>query len=779
MASPRSLLRHPLAAGAWPIAALLLVVLLNPVTRALDVRTFDWRLGLRADSGWPDDLVLVPIDDASQQVHGRWPWPRRDQAKLVDALEELGAKTILYDLIPYSPSEDPAGDEALAVALDRAVVPVGFTPKLDNAVVSPILQERAMIPVAPPEPRFSWKTDELLAPIPSVARRALGLGHPNFPSGADQVVRWHVPLFQVEGLEGSLPSISLVAWLKHRDLDPRDIRYERGQLVLPDGVRYTLNAGTMYIDYRPDATPPPIVSAREVLARDADRDALRKRLEGKLALVHLDSVISPDTVVTPLNHATPGGVVQAWVLRTFAAARAPRGGPDLAVLLTLVWALFVSAPRLGRMPPGRVLGGMGAATLLVAGVSMAIVPLTDVFLNFVNPVLLLLLSGAGLAVHSSMVTERERKRLQALLKASLGQARASAVLDEDVWPAQPDGGRVAGAVPGEPLSDDDVATTPVPVDLSKQPADKTLDFSAKDSTTGARAAAKPGGAAALLAGQKLAQPVELGRYIVERSLGRGGMGAIFLGRDRDLDRYVAIKVLEAADKGAYLRFRREALAVARIVHPNVVQIYEVGFDSEAPYIVMEFVPGGTVADMLRDPSQPYPPDWVRSTKIIRGIARGLSAAHVAGIVHRDVKPSNLLLTEHDADDGKIADFGIAKLSDTQSLTSEGSFVGTVGYLSPEQALGTSVDARSDVYSLGVTWYRMVTGRPAFEGTTAQILRASVQKPIGDPRRLNKEFPDAFAKLLGEMTDLDRGKRPKDCTAVAARIDDLLRDYTAS
>src|SRR5687768_8812742 len=114
------------------------------------------------------------------------------------------------------------------------------------------------------------------------------------------------------------------------------------------------------------------------------------------------------------------------------------------------------------------------------------------------------------------------------------------------------------------------------------------------------------------------------------SLGRGGMGAIYLARDRDLDRKVAIKILEAADREAFMRFRREALAIARIDHPNVVRIHEIGFDAKVPYIVMEYVPGGTLVDLLKDPDQPLPMHWDRAARIVASAARGLAAAHVHG-----------------------------------------------------------------------------------------------------------------------------------------------------
>src|SRR5690606_3055883 len=139
-------------------------------------------------------------------------------------------------------------------------------------------------------------------------------------------------------------------------------------------------------------------------------------------------------------------------------------------------------------------------------------------------------------------------------------------------------------------------------------------------------------------------------------------------------------VMHVRDPRGFRRFRREAMAVARLSHPGVVQIYELGLDAPVPYLVMEYVPGGTAAGLLAGPLP-----WARASRMVASAARGLGAAHAVGIVHRDVKPANLLLPDRLGDAVKVADFGVAKLSDAEPLTREGAIVGTIGYLSPEQA----------------------------------------------------------------------------------------------
>jgi pimeloyl-ACP methyl ester carboxylesterase len=272
----------------------------------------------------------------------------------------------------------------------------------------------------------------------------------------------------------------------------------------------------------------------------------------------------------------------------------------------------------------------------------------------------------------------------------------------------------------------------------------------------------------LFAGTLSGEPLQIGRFLVGRSLGAGGMGSVFLAEDRDLGRTVALKVLHRSDADSYRRFRREAMAVAQLSHPAVVQVHELGLDASVPYLVMEYVPGGTAADLG---DAPLP--WRRATRLVASAARGLGAAHAVGIVHRDVKPANLLLAERGGDSAKIADFGIAKLAGGEALTREGIVVGTLGYLAPEQARGELVDARADVWALGATWFRLLTGRRLFDGTVAEILAATMTTPIPDPRTYAPDIPAEVAALVQQMCALDRVARPVDGQAAAHALEALV------
>jgi serine/threonine-protein kinase len=248
----------------------------------------------------------------------------------------------------------------------------------------------------------------------------------------------------------------------------------------------------------------------------------------------------------------------------------------------------------------------------------------------------------------------------------------------------------------------------------------------------------------------MATPTEIGgRYRLDRRLGAGGMSTVFLAIDTVLERQVAVKLLAehlADDEIFVQRFRHEALAAARLQHPNIVQVFDSGHDepSHRHYIVMEYVDGPSCSDLLREHGQLGIEDTVR---IIVEACHGLDYAHRAGVVHRDVKPGNLLIS-NETGAVKLADFGIAKAAEQTRVTQVGSVLGTAAYLSPEQATGKEAGPASDIYSLGVCAYQLITGRLPYEYSSLTELALKQQNEGFEPiRRYRPEVPPELDRAI--------------------------------
>ncbi len=726
--------------AASTLLVALSVVLVQPVLVPLERAAFDLRLRLRVDGGWPADLVLVPIDDAAMRIEGRWPWRRDRIAELLHRLRAHGARTVLLDLLFGVPSET-APDVSLAGAVADSVLAIGIA-RDGGLAPNPDTLRRAAVDA--PGWSIAFPPENLIVPIPPVANAAAGLGHiATFPAD-DGRMRSFTPLLAVAGRPGSIPDLSLRTLLRHRSWDPASVRLEDGELRFGPGRRLRLHGGQAYFDFVPGGPRAPALSAAELLSRPPD-GTLRDRLGGRLAIVYVDSAYTADRFASPISSGTPGGLLNAYAVRTLDGGRTPRTVPVFPAVIVLALGVAAAAGRIAARPVTEVILATALSLVLVVSAGAALVPLADLFLPVAAPAALVLGDGALLAAFAARRAEGERRTLRALL------ANAKRELS---------------------------STETLPIPAAALRADMTVRAAVEPETTRrldpSGVAPEPEvGIELLVGGQRLVRPVMVGRYRVTRRLGRGGMGALFLAEDTSLERKVALKILESSEPNAYARFRREALAIARIAHPNVVQVHEIGSDATVPYIVMEFVQGGSLDDLLKGAASPRPLPWSRMSRIVAGVARGLGAAHERGIVHRDVKPANVLLVDAGGEAVKVADFGIAVLSDADRITAAGIAIGTIGYLSPEQAQGMPVHPQSDVYSLAVTWYKLLTGESAFRGTPTEVLRRAMTEPLPDPRERVPEIPEPVVALLRRMSAIDPGNRPGNGTLAAEEIDAVL------
>jgi serine/threonine protein kinase/beta-lactam-binding protein with PASTA domain len=261
-----------------------------------------------------------------------------------------------------------------------------------------------------------------------------------------------------------------------------------------------------------------------------------------------------------------------------------------------------------------------------------------------------------------------------------------------------------------------------------------------------------------------------GRYVVSRRVGVGGMADVYLAEDTQLHRDVALKILHpqyAGDEGFVERFRREAQAAAKLQHPNIVQIYDWGREGDFNFIVMEYVEGMSLKDYLAEEG---PLEIVEATRIARDVLAALAYAHRTGLVHRDIKPGNILIGQDDK--VQVTDFGIARAEAASTMTQTGTILGTAYYLSPEQAQGQQLDGRSDIYSLGVVLYEMLTGRRPFEGDSpVSIAYKHVREVPRPPSVYRPDVPRPLEAIV--MNGL--AKKPEDRYSSAAL---MARDLEA-
>src|ERR687894_2922516 len=241
------------------------------------------------------------------------------------------------------------------------------------------------------------------------------------------------------------------------------------------------------------------------------------------------------------------------------------------------------------------------------------------------------------------------------------------------------------------------------------------------------------------------------RYRLDAQVGTGGMSTVYRAFDTVLERQVAIKVMHreiSTDPDQLERFRREARAVAQLNHPHVVGVIDAGEDDGTPYIVFEYVEGETLKQRIRRLGR-LPIGEAVAYAI--EIARALGAAHDRGIVHRDVKPQNVLVDEEGS--AKVTDFGIARTLDQEQLTADGRVLGTTDYVSPEQALGHPVTGQSDLYSLGIVLFEMLTGDVPFHGENqVAVAMKHVREAMPDVQALRPEVPASLARVLDRATD---------------------------
>ena len=265
------------------------------------------------------------------------------------------------------------------------------------------------------------------------------------------------------------------------------------------------------------------------------------------------------------------------------------------------------------------------------------------------------------------------------------------------------------------------------------------------------------------------------RYEIIKKVGNGGMATVYKAKDTLLNRFVAVKILRdefTTDQEFIKRFEAEAQAAASITHPNIVSVYDVGNQENLYYIVMELIQGKTLKEIILEEGGPLP--WKWSVNIAIQIASALEVAHKNNVIHRDIKPHNIIITEDGV--AKVTDFGIAKAVSNSTITAFGSTIGSVHYFSPEHARGGITDAKSDLYSLGVVMYEMLTGKLPFDADTpVSVALKHMQEEPEEPADINEKIPEAVNDIIMKALRKDTNLRYQNATAMLKDLNMALKD----
>jgi serine/threonine-protein kinase len=815
--------------GAAIVAAVFVLWKSTDVFESLERRFYD--IASTQTSRQPSDrIAVIAIDDQSIGNIGRWPWPRDVHADLIDKLAAAKTKTVVYTTFFFEPQTDRglvfirrikdalggAGEQNEAFTklmaeaeqtLDTDGKLVASMAKAGNVLVpsvyvlgEPVGRPDKDLPAAVAkntvDERESFSLPVLRGqhPLEAIGNAAAGIGHLNQTNDPDGAVRADPLLVNHYGR--GVPSMALLAAAKSLNLGAADIK------VLPaEGVQLgrlkirTDEAARILPQFYPGRDGKP------AFAVDSFYDVLSGKIPAskyadKIVLVGATAQGVGTSFPVPGHAALSPAEMMAHVTSSILAEHFIVE-PSWGGLAAFGAFLLVAAYLIAALP--RLSAGMGAAAtgiLLVALLATEYFLLSgaSVWLRLVLPAALLVIGHAALTTKRFLVTEAgkvksdeesaETNRMMGLALQGQGQldmafdrfrrVPMSDAVMENLYNLALDFERKRQFNKAEAVYVHMAAWNKDFKDLqSKLNRAKNLSETVILGGGGAH----PGGTM-LLDGGAVEKPM-LGRYQVEKELGKGAMGVVYLGKDPKIGRVVAIKTMalsqefegeELAD--ARERFFREAETAGRLQHQNIVTIFDAGEEHDLAYIAMEFLKGKDLADFCKDGQLlPVP----RVLTIVARVAEALAYAHRQNVVHRDIKPANIMY-EFDSDTVKVTDFGIARITDS-SKTKTGLVLGTPSFMSPEQIAGKKVDGRSDLYSLGVMLFQMLTGVLPFRGDSmAELMYKIANEEAPDVRLIRKELGEKLAGVVAlsmakrpEMRYQDGDQFAADLRAIAAEL----------
>ncbi len=621
-------------------------------------------------------------------------------------------------------------------------------------------------------------TSSVQIPIDALGRAAAGLGHLNAIPDVDGSIRFEPLVLQY--FDQFYPSLSMMIAAKSLNLSVADIKVRPGEGVslskLAIGTDPSLQMYTYFYKDREGRPAFQVDSFYDVISGKIPADKYRD----KIVLIGATAAGVGASFVTPVSASTYPVVTLAHSVSSILQEHffvSPTWGELASWMVYLLVAayLIVMLPRLSAGPAAAVTGAILAALIATHFVLM-VVPKQGMWIQLMVPCVLLVIGHAALVTKRFIVTE------SAKLKSDESSAESNRMLGI-AYQAQ---GQLDLAwdkfrqVPMSPAVMDNLYNLALDFERKRQfnkaesvfrtmheydpkyrDLEQKLSRAKQLSETvilGGAGASHPGGTMVLGGGSE--KPM-LGRYQVEKELGKGAMGVVYLGKDPKIGRQVAIKTMALAqefeaDELAEVkeRFFREAETAGRLNHPNIVSIYDAGEEHDLCYIAMELLKGADLVPYTKQGSL-LPMDKVVS--IIARVADALGYAHKQAVVHRDVKPANIMY-HLESDSVKVTDFGIARLTDS-SKTKTGMVLGTPSYMSPEQLAGKKIDGRSDLFSLAGSLYQMLCGKLPFGGESmAQLMFKISNEPPTDILSVNPEVPAGLVAFLDRAMSKDADQR---------------------
>ena len=797
------------------VALVILALSGRDLIQSLERKAYDLgvQAATRAPS---DQIAVIAIDDSSIGNIGRWPWSREVHARMIDALAGAKARIIVNSTFFFEPQIDPGlayvnkllevyrnipqGEPAppgltlVGELLTEAEQALNSDRKLADSlkragnVLLPMLFQALAEPQGAPDPKrplpdyvlgssLALKlpgSDQLtlpgigpIFPIPELGANAAAIGHLNASNDVDGAVRAE-PLL-VRHHDRYFPSLALMTAVRSLNLQVADIKPQLGESVqlgrLVIRTDPELRMYTFFYSDRDNRPAFPVDSFFDVYSGKIPA----AKYQDKIVLIGATAAGLGTAQVTPVSPATAPVLTLAHTVSSILGGHffvTPAWGvlAEKAAYLVVALYLILLLPRLKAAAAFLLSLALGIA-LIVAHFALMVTQL--MWLQLMTAVTLLAVGYAALITKRFLVTERGKEKSdiesaqsnRMLGLAYQGQGQLDTAFDSFRKLSMDDG--VMDLLYNLALDFERKRQFNKAESVFRYMADynpKFRDLAARLNRAKAMSetvmlgggSSHPGGTL-ILPGGGVEKPM-LGRYRVEKELGKGAMGVVYQGKDPKIGRVVAIKTMALSQQfeadelnDVKERFFREAETAGRLAHPNIVTIFDAGEEHDLAYIAMEFLKGKDLTPFNK-PGNLLPLD--KTLSISARVAEALAYAHKNNVVHRDIKPANIMY-EPATDSVKVTDFGIARITDS-SRTKTGMVLGTPSYMSPEQLAGRKIEGRSDLFSLGVTLYQLACGYLPFEGESmAQLMFKIANEPHPDIRTRNAQLPACVAAIVNK------------------------------